>query len=554
MLTKSILVTFVPITPYAMKQEKNTHADISLLVYNKYNDRGSVNAVLAKQIDFDGHSVRAGAPLPGWKWKGNEADPTVNYYDGEYLELTFRGTVYGVRTGQDPVELLDAACPGNGYVSASRALKIRLNHVCMVDDLPTWSELYAKGSFNALLINALPLVNDDRQARRWFMRTLSEVEYMSLLVDDTVSILTESAESGNPYAQFALGRYLLGSQREENSTPRAMDYFMKAWSKKLPEAEVSLAMAYTNGDMGMVDYIHAKTLLKEALNAQCEFAADFQVRKILYGMHDTESSPDKAISICDELIASDIACGGLSEVNPKWYFYKGVARQLMHGWTHGLDELRIAAEHGYIPAWPNIAIALSHNDNGEIIDHEAYSRAVSEGAEKREPTCAYFHAMDEVTPIDKYNALPSYKKTITDWRVIRRLHEALDIGSAEAAEELGDIYYSGQFCVMEDNVRAYSYYARGALLNRVTCFEKMYAMIHDHYIDRSQDTMDMLALHGARLGSKLLTDKTVIAYTYGRLTEFASEIEQMYVPLFDGDESESDDSDSDDDGRFDAYS
>lgn len=538
-----------------MKQEKKTHADISLLVYDKYNDRGSINAVLAEQIDVDGHTLRIGEPMPQWKWIGDDV-PTVNYYDGEYLELTFFGKVYGVRTGEDPVELLDAACPGNDYVSVSRALKIRLNHVCAVDGLPTWSELYAKGSFNALLINALPCVDSDSEARLWFMRTLSEVEYMSLLVDDTAAILSESVESGNPYAQFALGRYLLGGQREDNSTPRAIDCFMKAWSKKLPEAEVSLSMAYTNGDMGMVDRIHANKLLNEALESQCEFAADFQVRKILYGMYGTEASPEKAISICDELITSDIARGGLSYVNPKWYYYKGAARQLMHGWTHGLDELRIAAEHGYIPAWLNIAVALSYNDNGELIDREAYSRTMRRGAEKRQPTCAYYFAMDEVTPVDKYNALPSYKKTTTNWRVIRRLHEALDIGSAEAAEELGDIYFAGRFGVMEDSVRAYSYYARGALLNRAECFEKMYALIYDHYIDRSQDTMDMLALHGARLGSKLLTDKTVMAYTYGRLTEFASEIEQFYVPLFDADSDLADapDEEQDDDGRFDAYS
>ena len=59
----------------------------------------------------------------------------------------------------------------------------------------------------------------------------------------------------------------------------------------------------------------------------------------------------------------------------------------------------------------------------------------------------------------------------------------------------------------------------------------------------------MLALKGARLGSRHLLDQTVIIHTQGRLEEFAEEIENYYDPIFD---DESDDT-PDDDGRFDAW-
>lgn len=84
-------------------------------------------------------------------------------------------------------------------------------------------------------------------------------------------------------------------------------------------------------------------------------------------------------------------------------------------------------------------------------------------------------------------------------------------------------------------------------------------MLHDHFIDRDDAEKDMIALKGARLGSKRLIGETVMAYTYGRLAEYAAEIERYYEPVFDNPEfacSEDDTFDDefpDDDGRFDAY-
>ena len=81
----------------------------------------------------------------------------------------------------------------------------------------------------------------------------------------------------------------------------------------------------------------------------------------------------------------------------------------------------------------------------------------------------------------------------------------------------------------------------------------------------SKQVLNMLALNGARLGSKKMLAATVAAYTHGRLTEYAGEIEQYYEPVFDNpaftldDDSPcpaaDDDTDEypDDDGRFDAW-
>ena len=73
---------------------------------------------------------------------------------------------------------------------------------------------------------------------------------------------------------------------------------------------------------------------------------------------------------------------------------------------------------------------------------------------------------------------------------------------------------------------------------------------------------DICALKGARHGSEAMLSEAVEAYRQGRLTAFAPEIEQYYLPLSDGQvaQEEPDETDipydeeyPDDDGRYDAY-
>ena len=72
----------------------------------------------------------------------------------------------------------------------------------------------------------------------------------------------------------------------------------------------------------------------------------------------------------------------------------------------------------------------------------------------------------------------------------------------------------------------------------------------------------MRSISGTRYGSEAMLSEAVEAYRQGRLTAFAPEIEQYYLPLSDGQgtHEEPDETDMpyedeypDDDGRYDAY-
>ena len=526
---------------------------VSLVIINRYNDRGSVNSYESEVIGIDVSLMETNKPLPGWKWKcEEEMPPMVRYYDGEQLELDFGQKVFSIRVGGEQAELLEAYCPENIYVHESRVIAIRLEKLGTPHQLPSWHEMFRNESFNAIVVNALPSLGTDPTATRWFVRIFTSKENVFFLLPDTVSLIEKSAEAGNPYALFALGRYHYNTQHDEDSTEKAMDCFKKAWSQGMAEAAVALSIAYDYGDLGIVDRIRAKSLLAKALETDCEYAAEYHIKRMIYGQCGVPANTQLALQLCEDLIAKDIENYGQDEVNPKWYYYKGCAKQTIHGWAHGLEEFQIAADAGLVGAWLDIVIASSHNDQGEVINVPAYWAAIRKGTARRCAICAYYNALSKV---EDYENMPEYRQRFASRQLMIDLEKAYELGSNEATEMMGDIYYYGNYGIEEDNEKAFQYYAKGALRYSAICFEKMFDMIHKHYIDKPLEFKDMLALQGGRNGSQRLLSETVIAYTQGRLTDYAAEIEQYYVPLFDK-ENKDDTQDNDpvdDDGRFDAY-
>lgn len=126
---------------------------------------------------------------------------------------------------------------------------------------------------------------------------------------------------------------------------------------------------------------------------------------------------------------------------------------------------------------------------------------------------------------------------------------------------LGDIYREGLYHVEPDPAKAWAYYEEGSKLNSVKCYERMHEMLRcNEYVPETEDiqeTMDLCALYGARLHSKLLIVEAVHAYQHGRLEQFASEMEEYHIPAYEAipDDEPLDDDDEwlDDDGRYDAW-
>ena len=74
-------------------------------------------------------------------------------------------------------------------------------------------------------------------------------------------------------------------------------------------------------------------------------------------------------------------------------------------------------------------------------------------------------------------------------------------------------------------------------------------------VEISEQRKGYIAICGARLESQKLINAVVEAYRHGRLTEFAAEIEQYYIPAYapDFEEEMEEEELPDDDGRYDAF-
>lgn len=416
-------------------------------------------------------------------------------------------------------------------------------------EAPSYALLMSQCRFDDLVQTAL---TDDSEAAQIY---LSRVFYtrcsIFMLSPDTIEQVKQAADKGNACAQFAYGRHLIVTNPNEQSKDLSLEYFGKAQQQGLPDAIAAISEAWRYGDFGIVDHSKAKQAVNQALQLRSEYAAFSQLKTMVLGDDD---QLEKALIVIDALI----------ELNAQrempfalWHYFKGVAHCTMGDIEEAEKHLTFACNQGNIDAWLERAVnAGGFDENGDIADNEAYIKALREGAEHHNPECRTLLAWDAVLQFDEHPSqerTPQLAQTIID-----ELQQCTRYGSKTACELLGDIYLNGWLQLSPDVDLAWRWYAQSAIWHCDTAYEKMYEMVHDHLKDVEQDFSDMLAISGARLGSKRLLAATVIAYTHGRLTEYASEIEQYYEPIFDDpaftlDTDDAPDDAPDDDGRYDAW-
>ena len=457
------------------------------------------------------------------------------YNEHSLLLCSSQGHVFVLAPG-DNKQFFNRYSNGNPSEYFSYTLKL---------EAPSYALLMSQCRFDDLVQTAL---TDDSEAAQIY---LSRVFYtrcsIFMLSPDTIEQVKQAADKGNAYAQFAYGRHLIVTNPNEQSKELSLEYFGKAQQQGLPDAIAAISEAWRYGDFGIVDHSKAKQAVNQALQLRSEYAAFSQLKTMVLG---DDNQLEKALIVIDALI----------ELNAQrempfalWHYFKGVAHCTMGDIEEAEKHLTFACNQGNIDAWLERAVnAGGFDENGDIADNEAYIKALREGAEHHNPECRTLLAWDAVLQFDEHPSqerTPQLAQTIID-----ELQQCTRYGSKTACELLGDIYLNGWLQLSPDVDLAWRWYAQSAIWHCDTAYEKMYEMVHDHLKDVEQDFSDMLAISGARLGSKRLLAATVIAYTHGRLTEYASEIEQYYEPIFDDPAFTLDTDDApDDDGRYDAW-
>lgn len=414
---------------------------------------------------------------------------------------------------------------------------------------PDYCWLMENGSYDEIVENALAEGGPKSEAARiYFLRVFYARPYIFKLLPQSLSLIERAANGGNPYAQFAYGRYLIVVKPCEDSATLSVDYFKKAQAGGVADATASLAEAWRYGDAGTVNHELFDQLLEEALAQNSEYAANLKFRKLCFGSVVFKKNPDAA---------QELACAWLhGDTNRKYYFSlwlynRALALEELGRKKEAEDFFTQAVRHGEVQAWFNLALLKGKlDDNCHLTDMETYLSVLREGAKHGDVDCRTLFAWQELLDFDNLEDCEKTEELAKE--LLDELKACANLGSKVAAELVGDIYYNGYCLQPENNEEAWAWYAKAANWDSTTAYEKMYDMVRCHDKDMLFTEHDLLALKGTRLGSRQLLDATVIAHTMGRLEEHAAEIEQYYDPIFDNEEEEDEKAD-DADGKFDAW-
>ena len=403
---------------------------------------------------------------------------------------------------------------------------------------PDYKELFEECKFDDIVQAKLLLARESSDiASKYFNRVFYQRDSIFMLSSTSLKLIERMANEGNSNAELAYGRYHIIATPSKDSTAISREFLSRAHEKGEADATAAMAEACEYGDIGEVDLSLAEKLLCEALEKDSEYAVVVQMKHLLFGTITSAPQPEKVIELAD----LNISCSNRQKMPfSLWYYFKALALSELKRNNDARECCLQAISMGSISAWAEMALIDSKfYDEGMIADKEAYNATLYNGVKHHNANCLAsmkFNALIEFDNLSDEEQTDAYAQEIIDG-----FEESYRWGSKMAPELLGDIYYNGWIRQEVDYEAAWSWYAKAAIWENAVAYEKMYDMVNDHYIDVDLHLWDMLALLGARLGSKKMLARTVISYSEGRLTEFASEIEKYYEPVFDSDDFTIDD-------------
>lgn len=375
--------------------------------------------------------------------------------------------------------------------------------------------------------------------------TYFHIRYKLFQMDgDTISMLQTQAEQGDKDALYGLGRYLYVVRPKEDSIDLAFDYLKKAYSLGQYDAAAALSIIYEEGACCPIDPIKAQQLLNESLDNGSLFAVVSYAYALICGTLTFKKDLDMALEIIDIALSSSTF---EDELLGYLLYLKAWAKQERHDIDFSPELYAKAIEHGCTCAWRWYADALYIDENGQIKDNDKYLQILHEGAQAGDAESMTMHTYllslsDKAGQDDNKNLVNAYM-------------EAFSLGSCTAAFIIAQTYYNGWDGVEVSVEKAWKWYLEASRYNHIASLEAMHDMCCvTHDVDLPIEQVDTIALLGARFGSTKLLGRTVVAYSEGRLTRHAAEIEKYYIPIYDATaEPDLDDDYPDDDGRYDAY-
>lgn len=389
-------------------------------------------------------------------------------------------------------------------------------------------------AFDELVQTAVPVANTDPFAALALLRLCLSKNTLFLVCEDkTFDILEQYVGIGNPFAQYVYARWLICTRPDEDAISHALPLLEKAYKAGIPDAGAALSMSWAYGDYGQVDRKKAQEYLEEALKCGAMLAYWYRIRALNGGNWFTEKDPEKALQLCNELIAKDEAAG--FPPNGAWFALRGDALEQIKDRMAALPDWQKAVELGFVPAYFWVAYTIGHENGDDLLHAEEYYNKLEEGSDHFDTDSMYMLALYDLGAEEDLPEDPEERAEAIRL-FIEAMEDTAELGSIFAMLDLAEIYHDGKYGIEKDMDKAWKYLEMAARQDDEDAYERMWAMVEDGDIKGDEETKDWLALKGARCGSELLTKEVVKAYKAGRLQAYTNEITEYYLPLYPNEE------------------
>lgn len=405
-------------------------------------------------------------------------------------------------------------------------------------------------AFDYLLIPA----HVDAEGLKLFLMITNTRNRLFLLTQNQVALLKEYAERGYAVAKYAYGCYLEALRPDDDALQTANQYFKEAANAGMTDAIFKKSLLYRAGHYGAIDRTDIQRMIDEAGEKGSDLALKYQLKKLIYGLDETEAEPQKAIN------AFNAGFGGtnsddISQVNPAYYSLIGEAYAELGDNENAEKYYMKAINMGYNEAYSYYCMLHSENNNTDLLK-EMYETMLELGCSQGDPRCyllkAAFH-------MDEYQNYDEAKKKEISASIKEDLQTSTNLGSDDAPFFMGYAYYEGLYGFEKKYDEAWNWFIKGSRRDDGDSYSMLAQMVIDgnNPFEVSDGLVSYCQLMALRNGDDSQLEEVVEAYRSGQLTQYASEIEQYYVPKYEklqntpagDDDSESAMPDSEEDGR-----
>ena len=411
---------------------------------------------------------------------------------------------------------------------------------CIEEGKKALEEHKIKEAFDYLFIPSLV----DERGEHLLMMIVNQYHRLRQITEEQIKEkhVEEFAEKGYPVAQYFMGRYHQQVKPDDDSIEKAMKWFDAAKKSGVGDAYASEAIMWLDGYYGLVDVGKYHSLLEEGLrkgssnSSYCSFAMYRKLREQIFGQCGTQANPQGVIDAIKENLGGNES-DDIEEVDPTYYALLGYAyEELGDKKTAGEYYLK-AMDMGYYETIADYMTLSTPDKDSSPGVWQAWRNVCNKALQY--PTSRSYIIATQFYEKD-YDDLSDEEKKERTAEIMEYLQNAHDLGNEFADYVIGMYYYFGMNGFEEDNEKAWNWLSRGAYLEEGYCYSLLAQMIEEGNAPEgyNQTWADEFRLQALRRGDSEQLKKVVEIYRSGRLTNFASEIETLYIPKYEQQQTE----------------